>query len=131
MKLSRTYKNLFSNIIVQIILALSGIIIPKLIIVNFSKAIASVILVCGSVFLLLNNVPLIMVKVLAVLTHMGEAIFLKEYVKKNYVQFVFDSKQKINLEQQSSALIHQICMVITYNTDDRVLTIQGQRYLFC
>ena len=95
----------------------------KYYIINFSKAITSIFLVCGSVFLLSNNVPLIMVKILAVLTHMGEAIFIKEYVKKNYAQFLFDSKQKINLEQQSSALIHQICMVITYNTDMIVLTL--------
>ena len=38
MKLSRTYKNLFSNIIVQVILALSGIIIPKLIILKYGSA---------------------------------------------------------------------------------------------
>lgn len=92
-------------------------------IINFSKAIASCVMACGSIFLLQNGASLLSVKGLAVLAHLGEALFIRGYVKRKYFQYSFQSNRKIELEQQRSALLHQICMVITYNTDLIVLTL--------
>lgn len=94
----------------------------KYYIINFSKAIANCILVCGSTILLLNNFSLLIVKTLAVFIHLGEALFIKGYVKRKYSGYSFQCKQKVVLEQQGSALLQQLCMVITYNTDLIVLT---------
>lgn len=95
----------------------------KYYVINFSKGIASCILACGSIVLMLNGFSLLMVKALAVLTHLGEALFIKQYVKRKYPEYSFQSKRKVVLEQQGSALLHQVCMVITYNTDLIVLTL--------
>ncbi len=51
----------------------------------------------------------------------------KQYVLKHMYTFVIKilnlKIQEVELKQQKSALLHQICMVITYNTDLIVLTL--------
>ncbi len=92
-------------------------------IINFAKVIASCVLVCGSIWLLLNHKSLIIVKGLAIITHIGEALFIKGYVKVRYPKYSFKEEERIKFEQQSSALLVQICMLITYNTDLIVMTL--------
>ncbi len=79
-------------------------------IINFAKVIASCVLVCGSIWLLLNHKSLIIVKGLAIMTHIGEALFIKGYVKVRYPKYSFKEEEGIKLEQQSSVLLVQICM---------------------
>ena len=95
----------------------------KYYILNFAKMLENCILACGSIFLLINGFSLLIVKGFAVVTHIGEAICLKTYVHFRYQNIEFKSIQRVELKQQKSALLHQICMVITYNTDLIVLTL--------
>lgn len=95
----------------------------KYYIINFNKAIATCMLSVGSILMLLNGMSLLTVKGFAVITHFAEAVFIKWYIKYHYPELTFKSDKHIKLEQQGSALVHQICMVITYNTDLIVLTL--------
>ena len=95
----------------------------KYYIINLSKMIENCILACGSIFLLTNGYSLLVVKGFAVVMHIGEAMFLKVYVYIHYQKALFMSTQHTELVQQKNALLHQICMVITYNTDLITLTL--------
>ena len=86
----------------------------KYYIVNFAKMLENCILACGSIFLLINGFSLLIVKGFAVVTHIGEAICLKTYVHFRYQNIEFKSIQRVELKQQKSALLHQICMITSY-----------------
>lgn len=98
----------------------------KYYIINFPKIVATIFLTIGSSILLLNNRSVFCIKVLAVITHLGEAIFIKFYVRKQYpdINFHVIIPGKV-IPQQINTLIHQLTAVITYNTDLVVLTLLG------
>ncbi len=92
-------------------------------IINIAKTIATLILTVGSVFLLNLGVSLIVIKGLAVVTHLGEAVFIRLYTLAKYKNISFSTMGKVCFSQQTSSLVHEICRVITYNTDLIVLTL--------
>ena len=92
-------------------------------IINFIKSIATIVLTVISCFMLVSGNSLIAVKFIAILTHLGEAILIKIYVKYNYSGVNYFTRSYVKLDQQKNALIHQLCAVITYNTDLILLTL--------
>lgn len=95
----------------------------KTYILNIFKGMATIILTILSVALLLEGFSIYAVKFTTVLIHLAEAFLIKFYVKSKYSYVTFYSKKEVKLEQQSSALVHQICATIVYNTDLIILTI--------
>lgn len=95
----------------------------KTYILNSIKGIATCLLTIGSVVLLMNQYSLILVKGLAVITHLGEAYFIRKYVRFRYPQITFQSNNHVSFAQQNSAMIHQLCMTIVYNTDLVIMTL--------
>lgn len=96
----------------------------KYYVINAVRIIATIILIIGSCLLLLYSQSLFVVKGLAVVTHLGEALVIKLYVKQKYPSIDFKTTDgSIIIRQQSNALIHQISNVVTYNTDLVVLTV--------
>lgn len=95
----------------------------KMYVINIIKGISTIILTASSIFLLIQGSSIYLVKLLAVLMHLLEAVFIKYYVLKKYRFVTFDAEKEVRLEQQSSALFHQICAVIVYNTDLIILTL--------
>lgn len=95
-------------------------------IVNIAKAVATCVLTIGSIYLLEMGVSLLIIKALAVVTHLGEAVFIRMYALRRYGDVSFSTKNDVHFSQQKSSLVHQICMVITYNTDLIVLTLMLQ-----
>lgn len=94
----------------------------KTYIINIIKGGSTVVLTVISVSLLLEGCTLYTLKLSAAFIHLIEAFLIKNYVRMQYKSITFCSSKKIELEQQSSALLHQICVTITYNTDLAVLT---------
>lgn len=95
----------------------------KTYILNIIKGIATCLLTIGSIVLLFYQYSLILVKGLAVITHLGEAYFIRKYVRFHYPQITFQSNNHVSFAQQNSALIHQLCMTIVYNTDLVIMTL--------
>lgn len=95
----------------------------KYYILNIARCAAACILTVGSIILLLEGKPLIYVKGLAVLTHLGEAAFIGGYVRRCYPWLNFASGERAVIGQQKNSLVHQLCNMIVYNTDLIVLTL--------
>lgn len=92
-------------------------------ILNLFKCMATVAAMTGSVWLLLNGFSLYYVKLAAVISHLCEAFAIYKYVSKAYPQINFKNAKRTVLDQQSSALLHQICSTVVYNTDLILLTL--------
>ena len=92
-------------------------------IVNFARAFATIISTVISCLILISGNTVILVKISTVLIHLCEAVFIKWYVQRQYADLNYHVQNYIKLEQQRGALIHQLCNVITYNTDLVVLTL--------
>lgn len=92
-------------------------------ILNSAKVLTIIITTILSCLILVSGASLMSVKIIAVFMHLCEAVFIKCYVGYHYPNVDYDTSDYIKLEQQKNALIHQICMIITYNTDRIVLTL--------
>lgn len=95
----------------------------KYYILNITKISATVVLTIGSIFLLYNNSSILLIKAFAILTHLGEALFIHIYIKTKYSYLNYHSKTTYKIGQRWNALICQICATIVYNTDLVVLTL--------
>jgi hypothetical protein len=95
----------------------------KYYIINITKSVSKIVLTIGSLWLLLGGYSLLTIKALEVALHLLEALVIAVYVKINYSQISFHENSNMKFEQQKGSMIHQICMVITYNTDLIVLTL--------
>lgn len=92
-------------------------------IINLIKSVATIVLTVISCFMLVSGNSLIAVKFIAILTHLCEAIFIRIYVKYKYSGVNYLTRSYVKLDQQKNAMIHQLCAVITYNTDLIILTL--------
>lgn len=92
-------------------------------IINFTKALATIVLTVASCIILVSGGSVILVKIITALIHLCEALFIKEYVRYQYSDINYHVSDYIKLEQQKNTLIHQLCSVITYNTDLVILTL--------
>lgn len=95
----------------------------KYYILNIARALATIVLIVGSTFLLYCNVSMVLVKGVAVATHLGESLFVYLYIRTKYPYLNYHSKKAYKIRQRWNALIHQLCATIVYNTDLVVLTI--------
>lgn len=95
----------------------------KYYVINFTRMIATCILLVSSVLLLINGHSVVIIKALAAIIHLGEALALHFYVKSNYRYVNFSSKNQIKISQRWNALVHQICGTVVYSTDLVVLTL--------
>ncbi len=95
----------------------------KYYVLNIIRATATVVLTVGSLFLIYFNISVIGVKILAVFTHLGEAVFVYVYIKRKYGWLNYKSDAHFKIRQRWNALIHQLCATIVYNTDLVVLTL--------
>lgn len=94
----------------------------KYYILNIIKSMATIAMIILSVILIRYKFSLIVIKGIVILTHLLEAFFIKIYCNKRYAFLNYQCNKKIEFEQQKSTLVHQICMVITYNTDLVLMT---------
>lgn len=96
----------------------------KYYILNFAKVFATICLTVFSCIFLILGASLHVVKIIAIVTHLVEALAIKWYVQSKYswVNFKTYDKKPV-IVQQFNALIHQIANVIVYNTDLVVLTL--------
>lgn len=95
----------------------------KYYILNAARTLATIALTAGSILLLHGNVSILWIKVLAILTHLGEALFIHIYIKTKYSYLNYHSKTTPKIGQRWNALVCQICATIVYNTDLVVLTL--------
>ena len=95
----------------------------KTFILNFAKASSTVIMTVLGCAVLIMGGSVATVKVLAGFAHLGEAIFIMLYVKHCYPTVNYYLSEYIKIGQQNNALIHQLCSVVTYNTDLVLLTL--------
>lgn len=95
----------------------------KYYIVNNAKSIATVVTLIGSILLLLSGQSVLIVKLLFVIIHILEVLYLIIYVRIKYIHINFKSKKGVLIKQRWNAMIHQICAVIVYNTDIAILSI--------
>lgn len=95
----------------------------KYYVLNVARIFATIVLTVGSILLLYNNASILLVKVFAVLTHLGEALFIYFYIKIKYSCLNYHSNCVSKIEQRWNALVCQICATIVYNTDLVILTL--------
>ncbi len=92
-------------------------------IINFTKAFVTVVSTVVSCYILILGNTVTVVKITVVFFHLSEALFIRWYVQSKYRDVNYYVQGYIKLEQQRGSLIHQLCNVITYNTDLVVLTL--------
>jgi O-antigen/teichoic acid export membrane protein len=95
----------------------------KYYIVNFTRTIATCILLVSSVLLLSAGYNVVTIKALAAFIHIGEALVLLFYVKHKYPSVNYHAKNTMRITQRWNALVHQICGTVVYSTDLVVLTL--------
>jgi O-antigen/teichoic acid export membrane protein len=95
----------------------------KYYILNIFRIIATILLIVGSVVLLYGGASLLLVKAVAVFTHLLEALLVYLYIKRKYGYLNYNSKTEYKIEQRWNAMVHQLCATVVYNTDLVVLTI--------
>ena len=95
----------------------------KYYIINFTRAIATFLLLGVSIVMLSLKFNVVWIKAVALLMHIGEALVLSTYVKLNYKNVDYYSLNSQKISQRWNALIHQICGTIIYSTDLVVLTL--------
>lgn len=95
----------------------------KYYILNIARILATIVLLVVSVILLQKQSSVLAVKSCAIVTHLGEALFIFIYMRCNYRYIKYQSPRLFKIKQRLNAFIHQICAVIVYNTDLVVLTV--------
>ncbi len=95
----------------------------KYYILSTTKIILTAILTIGSVWLLFAGVSVLFIKVYAIIIRLAEALIIWIYVHLNYGKINYHSKNYITFPQSKNVFVHQLCNVVTYNTDLIVLTI--------
>lgn len=95
----------------------------KYYILNITRTVATILMVIISVWLLLIGCSLIMVKFIAIVTHLFESLIISVYIKNKYKKVNFYCRKTRKISQRWNALVHQLCSTITYNTDLVVLTL--------
>lgn len=95
----------------------------KYYVVNNTKSVATVVTLIGSIFLLMYGQSVLLVKMLLVISHIGESIFISFYVRRQYSEINFKSSNYVVIKQRWNAMVHQVSTVIVYNTDIVVFTL--------
>lgn len=96
-------------------------------ILNYLKALKTIISTVLSCVVLILGGSVILVEIIVVLAHFCEAILVSCYTKYCYPNIYYGAPGYIRLAQQKNTLIHQVSMVITYNTDRIVLILAGSQ----
>lgn len=93
-------------------------------VLNLFKIITTFLTIILSSFFLITGYSILIVKLVAVLIRILEAIGIAIYVKKKFMWINYRNKNRLmKIPQQKNALVHRIMNVIIYNTDLVVLTV--------